>query len=825
VIFGYGFASPFIKHQGDGKKKTEQVETTHVCMPYVEGGESAALGWVYDANNLCGGHYVQKTLHDTPLLNVTADNFSLKADGRSTVSGNVVVKSKLKELSGDTAYIYRDKGKVKRIELLGHVVMNEPLHLMRARRGTYYPENGSGKLHDALYRMLYGNDKTAWGRACLIHRDTKGNVHLKDVSYSTCPPQIHTWEIKARKIDLNKAESRGVARDATFYLYQLPLLYTPYLSFPLDNRRKSGFLVPRMGYASQNGFNVLTPYYLNLAPNYDATLLPHYYSLRGVMLGAQFRYLLFKSLGAFEGHFLPSDRAFKQFKLENIGLDPALSDVSDNRFSIKWDQKTAFSKNLHLQMKYQQVSDNYYLQDFVNTLSLASTNQLERILKLTYQDTHWTFSSMVQNYQTLHPFNQPPVLGAYSRTPQLRAYGQYLALPNHFYFTWLNQMDGFRLGSLDQTETPVGLRYHVNPTLGMTKETRYGYIRPSVSLYGSYYDLSRYVGQDKHFSVLLPVSALDMNLFFQKSLSSHWTQTLEPRFFYLYTPFRYQSDIPVFDTGYFFPSYNLLFRTNRFAGFDRIGDANHLSFGLTSRFLHDGREGLRLSLGSSLLFANERVELCESFRRQYCRDNPNQLAFFSGQRGLAPIEAEAEIPLNSQLSLLSNVAWNTRDNQVTNAMMNLHYEPKLNYIVNFSYGFFSNGDAINFNNSDNNNVNLSQFRVSYAWPINIRWRGIGAYSYNVSHRFLMTYLFGLQYDTCCVAVRFLGGRAFRYYNPVQGPVYANNVYLQFLLKGLGSVSTTDPSGVVRTFLPSYRDEFGGGVATGASNMAIPGMAG
>lgn len=797
-----------------GETRPPLFESTPICLAHPPGEASKKLGWVLDNDSLCGGHYEPKPIQDSPQFKVTADNFALRASGRSTAKGNVVVRSKQREVTANTAHIFRDKGKVTHIELLGNVILNEPDHLMRAKRASFHPKRGDGEVEEVLYRVKNKN-QFAWGNACLVKRDTKGNLAFKEVSYSTCPPASHLWEIKARELKLNKASSRGEVKDATFYFFNLPVLYTPYFSFPLDNKRKSGFLMPHMGYQTQNGLNLLLPYYFNLAPNYDFTFLPRYLLLRGMMYGGQFRYLTNLSQGTLEGYFLPNDSAFKQFKLQNLQFAPSLANESNNRYSLKWDNVTHFTDKWQFRAKYQSVSDNYYLQDFVNNLSLASNNQLERLYQLWYTDTHWTFQANVQDYQTLHPFNQPPVLGVYARTPQIMANAEYLALPHHFYFTMLNELDNFRLSELDNATTPEGVRYHLNPLLGVTKETQYGYIRPSIQLYGSVYDLTNTNAANPHQSIFLPVTALDTNFYFAKPLSAHWMQTFEPRLFYLYVPFKNQSSVPVFDTGNYFPSYDLLFRRNRFAGFDRMGDANHLSFGFTSRLMHDGREGFRLSLGSSVLFAKEKVRLCEDFRNLYCLSNPNQLDFFSGDKGLAPIQGEAEVPINEKWSLLGNVAWDTQDNQVTNAMMNVHYEPIYNHIVNFSYGFFSNGDAIDFGNNNDNivqNLNdLNQFRISYAWPLTVRWRSVGAYSYNISHRFLMTYLFGLQYDTCCVAVRFMAGSAYRFFNPEQGPVYGNNVYLQFLLKGIGSAGTSDPSGVIKTFLPSYRDPFSGGI--------------
>ena len=204
---------------------------------------------------------------------------------------------------------------------------------------------------------------------------------------------------------------------------------------------------------------------------------------------------------------------------------------------------------------------------------------------------------------------------------------------------------------------------------------------------------------------------------------------------------------------------------------------------------------------------HQKVFLCENFQGVACQDSTTRVGYLSPASGFVPIQFEAELQLNDHLSILNNVAWSMASRSINNAMVNFHYEPQANHIINAGYGFLVDGDPVQLAGIDKKNTNLHQIRISYAWPYSDHWRGVGAWNYNISHHFAMSYLFGLQYDDCCVALRLLGGRSYLAYNPVGAPAYANNIYLQVLLKGLGSVANNDPFAVIKSFLPTFRDEF------------------
>lgn len=776
------------------------------------------LKWVSSKKHMCGGTYTEKQIKKVPGFQLTADEMDISLEGKSTVRGKVLVHHDDKILSAKLANIYRHEGQVKEIELIDNVEFNEPNHTILANKGRFLVQDYSGSLFDILYRLkladgdssLLSNTDSlvAWGKACFAKRDSLGNLTLSHVTYSTCPPNKRTWDLKAKEIKLNKKESKGVAQQAVLYFKDFPFLYLPYISFPLDTKRKSGFIGSELALTSQSGIDYRFPYYINIAPNLDATLYPHYLSRRGFMFGGEFRYLYPWGSGISQLHFLPNDKAFKNFKEANLWVAPQLATLSNNRYSFKWLHDSNITTNLSLHIDLETVSDDYYLQDFNNNLSVVSDNQLLRQLRLNYTTDHWNYNLVFQDYQTLHPFNQSTTNGVYARVPSLSGVGLYQELPYHLQLGILMRLDNFLWQGDNASLTPQGYRFHLSPTLSWLEQKEGYYFNPKFTLHSSHYDLKNYNGMPKTLSRLIPISSLDMGLQLERPVFYSWRQTLEPRLYYLYVPYVKQYEIPEFDTGNYLPTFNQLFRDNRFSGLDRVGDANQISYGLSSRFIDSfGIEQLKLSVGGFYKLQREKVSICQNLQGSACNDSTDRFGYTSPAAGLGPTVVEADLKLSSQVSMLGSIALDLRKTKVNNALVNFHYEPMRNHIINAGFGFIVNGDPIQLANVSEADINLKQFRLSYAWPYNAHWRSVGAWSYNLSHAFSTSYLVGVQYDDCCMALRFLGGRAYRNYNPNGAPTYSNNVYLQILLKGLGSAANNDPGGVIKNFLPTFVDDF------------------
>lgn len=783
------------------------------------------LGWEEQASSpVCLGSY--KPLVVTPLtqadqIHIMADNVSLYREKRSTLSGHVEIQQAERVVNAQTAFIYRntETNKVTKIEFLGNVRYLEPDKLMIARKAVINPQDNSGMTTDVLYRFKSEKKDEplpAWGRASLIQRFANKNYLLHKATYTTCAPQDKAWDIEAGSIELDNEKGMGVARNAKIRIREWPVLYTPYLSFPLNKERKSGFLLPLVGYSNVGGFDFGLPYYWNMATNYDLTLIPHLYSERGVMMGGDFRYLTTNSIGHIGANILPQDRAYSQFLQNNEVEFPWLRSQSTNRWSFDIRQTTQFTSNLQLNVNVQQVSDDYYLQDFSSNLALLTQRQLLRQADLNYTTEHWFFRGMAQSYQTLHPINESPISNVYERLPQLMAHGFYTDLPWHANLNILGQYDQFhwpdrQLDPLAGPQ-PQGPRFHLNPILSFPHRRPWGYITPSVQVVENRYEVQNNWGAiQSENNRTIPRYSLDGGLYFDRNtrlLGSNFIQTLEPRLFYLNVPYQNQTTIPVYDSGNMIFNADQLFRTNRFSGFDRIGDANQLAYALTSRWLSEetGSERLNIAVGQIKYFSKRRVQLCQSVTG-FCLDDPNAFGNLSSDAPTSPIASRATYHFNPIWGITGDYVWDPATNAANNSDLNLHYQPDPDRIITLGYSYFVNGDMTQVRERGTENNSLHQATLAGAWPLNDKWSAVSAYTHNISKNYSMMTLAGLQYDSCCWAVRALGGRTFKSLNSRFEPQYNNNIYLQIMLKGLGSVSNSDPSGILSTFIPGYNDHF------------------
>lgn len=783
------------------------------------------LGWQSEPSSpICLGSYQPITV--TPLaqpdeVRILADSVSFYHDKPSTLSGHVEVQQTLRVVNAQTAYVYRDvkTNKVTKIEFLGDVRYMEPDKLMIARKATINPQDQSGQTEDVLYRFKSGRRHAllpAWGRASLIQRFANKDYLLRRATYTTCAPQDKAWDIQAESITLDNANGKAVARNARVRIREWPVFYTPYLSFPTNRERKSGFLLPIVGYSNIGGFDFGLPYYWNIAPNQDMTLIPHLYSERGLMMGGEYRYLTTNSTGIIRGDFLPKDEAYSDFLRNNEAQFPRLQGQSTNRWSFGMLETTHFAPNVQLNVNVQQVSDDYYLQDFSSNLALLTQRQLLRQADLTYTTDHWLFRGMGQSYQTLHPVNESPIANVYERLPQLLAQGLYYDLPFNANFNILGQYDQFHwpierwnIGPLNQ---PQGPRFHINPILSLPQVKPWGFITPSVQFVENYYEVQNNWGMtNSDINRIIPRFSLDSGLNFERDLTllgRAFTQTLEPRVFYLRVPYQNQTTIPVYDSGYMIFNQDQLFRTNRFSGFDRIGDANQLAYAVTSRWLSEetGAERANFSIGQIKYFADRKVQLCRS-PTGYCVDDPNAFGAVSSVSETSPIASRAVYHFNPVWGITGDYVWDPATHATNNGNLNLHYQPEINQIISFGYSYLVNGDMTQVREMGTEDNALHQATLAFAWPLSDKWSAVGAYTHNISKNYSMMTLVGLQYDSCCWAMRALGGRTFQSLNASYEPQYNNNIYLQILLKGLGSLANSDPSNIISTYIPGYQDQF------------------
>lgn len=822
------------------------------------------LGWVASNGNRCNGYYLEppiiysSDLTRDDLLQVTSDQYFFSPSGTSRGEGTVTLTRFGQQVTANKAFFYRDilTNKLSAIELVDHVSLREPNTLVIAKRGRFDLMTQSKSLHDILYRTAIYSDRnfqpsstdiedtrherkvmqlSAWGEAKQFHQEQANVYQYEQVSYTTCPPLTHIWKMQASRLVLNKETGRGTARHARLLFKGVPVFYAPYFNFPIDKRRQTGFLSPIIGTSSKSGSSLALPFYWNLAPNYDSTITPAFYTRRGFQLTDLTRYLTPKSSGAVQFSVLPNDLEFQDFRLAAIekfqpslisttqGNLHRLENASDTRGAFSWQDKTIFNPHWSTNIDVNYASDDYYLKDMSNNLNAITQNQLLQQAEANYKGQNWNFIGRIQGYQTLHPVDEPVVFNnQYMRFPQLILSGNYPNMPAGLDYTIYNDLSHFdiRHDPGMALQQPIGNRLHVQPVVSRPWLLPYLTVTPRVQLAATQYGLAN-VAQDnlQRQSRVLPIFDINSKLFFTRQVK--WfdqlaEQTLEPQLYYVYIPYRKQDNIPLFDTTQNTLTYDQLFNYNRFSGIDRIGDTHQVSMGLASRWIdsQSGLEKVRLGIGQIFYFKNRQVTLCNP-NDALCLQN--NLATTQGNHyNRSPIAGVLDYHFNSDWAATANTIWNTQMRQLDNQSFTLHYQPiGTQKIFNIGYDFVRNGDAITRNNNtsastpDLQLTNLSQTNISFGWPVARDWSAVGRWSQNWSHnKHFQNLLYGLQYDSCCWAVRFVTGRVFTGLSQNNTFQYDTKFFLQFALKGLDNIGNADPSGLINSSISGYQSNFG-----------------
>ncbi len=802
------------------------------------------LDWEQMPINICGGFYREPDIvtrfpnppnFQTQKTTITADRpvfFSLK--GTSTLEGNVTVIQPGRQVLANRAYLNRDPqtGKISTIDLVGDVHYRESGKLIVAKRTHIDLKNKFANLESAVYRFTKKTSNgilNAWGTLRSGEREATGILNLYHATYSTCPPTTDTWRVKAEHLRLDRESGEGTATNSILDIKNIPVFYVPYFSFPIDDRRKTGFLFPTFSFlSSTNGSTISAPFYFNLAPNYDATYIPTFFSKRGLQSNLLFRYLTEMSSGAFNFSVLPDDKVFEKFQQnaarnflsvpnEAVFLKQLQND-SSSRFSGSYTNYTTFDEHWSDNLNFNYVSDDYYLQDFGNTPIIANADQLLEEADLNYQGTNWRFLGRFQGYQTLHPINEAPIQNQYNRLPELTLDGDYPNEDGGLDYELHTQLINFdqQRNFVNGQPVVVGQRYHLEPGISLPIGNSSGYIKPQLLIDETDYQLSdreinlNQVGFPASVSRTLPIFDVDGGLFFDRQmqfLDKSYDQTLEPRVYYLYVPYANQDNIPIFDTN--LPPFNFsqLFQTNRFVGLDRIGDANQVSTALTTRFLNEdsGEQRLRMSVGEIFYLQKRRV--CDDIT---CADDPTH------NDNNSPVIGELQYNLNQAWSIVSDLAWDVNRNNTNNGDVNLLYNTDPRHIFTLGYSYLRDGDILNpvanplINSAlipSSSVNNLNRINLGAAWPLTQHWSAIGDWNYNISHSHPQVYFYGAQYDACCWAMRLLVSRTITAENPNGQNQFVNQFYVQLQLKGLGNVGNNDPSSILASMLPGYQDIF------------------
>ncbi|MEW9680325.1 LPS-assembly protein LptD [Pseudomonas sp. TE50-2] len=785
----------------------------------------------------CGGAYIEPTRpgmsDSTPkdesptYINAKVSKYQQEQQ-IATLAGDVVMRQGSMQAEADEANLYQAEN---RGELKGNVKIRDNGSLVVGDEAQIQLDTGEARVDNAEYVMHKSHIR---GNALYAKRAENAIIRLKDGTYTTCEPGSNAWQLKGNNITLNPATGFGTATNVTLRVKDFPVFYTPYIYFPIDDRRQSGFLPPSFSSSSDTGFMLVTPYYFNLAPNYDATLYPRYMAKRGLLMEGEFRYLTKSSEGQFGGGFLNDKDDDRELQ----------TDYKKDRWMVNWQHKGGLDDRLMTEVDYTDISDPFYFQDLESDqIGVESRDLVNQQGALTYRGDSYTARLNLHAYEMATISQITP----YDKLPQITFNGMLPYHPGGFDLSYETEAVRFdrdlkndivtdKDGNLDTSAGIPGRRLDENvfgvarsngtrlnlaPAISLPMEASYGFITPKLKYVYTHYDLDLdgkgkrdlidnpgmtglYGDFKSNQNRDVPIFSVDSGLYFDRNtqlFGTNYRQTLEPRLFYLYVPYKDQTDIPLFDTGETTFNYASLFRDNRFSGTDRIGDENKLSLGVTNRWIEDnGFQRQRFSIGQAFYFKDRKVQLPGIDYRT--RDD--------SKSDVSPYALEYEYAFNRDWRFNSDFNWDPDSRSTRSGSAMFHYQPEdnPNKIVNLGYRY--RNDLITYDSQTGNwkvgggdygtpgtpnyikdYYKIQQHDFSVIWPIVPQWSVIARWQHDYNRNRTLEAMGGFEYDNCCWKLRLIN-RYWIDYDDFSQALPQNEkgdhgIFLQIVLKGLGGV--------------------------------------
>jgi LPS-assembly protein len=678
-----------------------------------------------------------------------ADRVQGTIDKSIEAAGNVVVRRRGQVLYSDLLEYSVPENAVT---ISGNVRLDRLGDIVTGDQAFYDLDTESGYISNPTYRLRQLGARGQANRLLILDRN---NYRAERATYTSCAVGDDDWYLRVNRLDLDRIQDVGVARNATVRFKGAPILYTPWMDFPLSNRRKTGFLPPTIGSSSTSGFEFALPFYWNIAPNRDFTFTPRLLSRRGILLNNEFRYLEPKFAGQARVEYIPYDREF--------GAD---------RYAYAFAHDQRFSRRLSGRLRLEGVSDDTYFVDLSDKIAVTSQTVLPREAVLNYNGDWWELTGRFLKFQTLQDplvasdpslFVDPP----YGRVPQvlLRAARQNVL---GFDLDFFGEFDAFQHPNRIEAR-----RQFYYPSVSLPLRHSLFYVTPKV---GYTYTLYNYTNTDRESDVRsLPTASVDSGMTFERDTTVFgraFSQTLEPRLYYVYIPFRDQDDLPLFDT--FVRDFNLseLFSENRFSGPDRINDANQITLAATTRLLEPktGTEWIRATLGQRYYFEEQRVTLPPPDDQSVSGGRSDLLALVSGNvaRGWA---------------VDWGLQYDVEQSHARKFDLGVRYQPQLGKVLNFGYRYTRD--------------TLEQVDFSTQWPLARRWVALARVNYSIQDNSLLEGLLGLEYNAGCWTARVV---AHRFVTTTEE--YSSSIFFQLELHGLSRLGT-NPLELLRSNIVGY----------------------
>lgn len=640
---------------------------------------------------------------ETPAF-LEADQLEGKKDNQIEATGNVILRKRGQSIRADRLLYFQN---TQDLDALGSVVLEQSGNIMRGPHLQLNLDSYLGIMERPVYSLAESDGR---GSADLLHIQGKQHYMLDKATYTTCPADNEDWQLKMNELEIDRDRQIGTAQHAWVEFMGVPILYSPWMNFGLKGQRKSGFLAPKFGSTSKGGSELTLPYYWNIAQNRDATIAPRIMTKRGLMLNNEFRYLEPKYFGELHADVLPGDAIAKRTR---------------SRLAVKHQQTLATGLTGYVDLN--SVSDDAYFRDLGDAVN--STSQVNQLQEggLTYGAAWWNATARVQRYQTLQdPI--APIVVPYARLPQLNMAAQRNYAGANV--TFAGEFVDFRHPAL-----PNGRRLVLNPSVSYPLVSAPAfYVTPKLGLHSTYYQMgANFATPLPNSSRTLPILSVDSGIAFEREWDlpgGGYTQTLEPRAFYVFVPFKDQALLPNFDSAQADFSFTQMFTENRFFGNDRVGDANQVTMALTSRLLEQGNgvERLKMMVGERFSFTAPRVNLVTPAASTNRSDI--LLAVAGSVTNAWALDSEFQFDPNQSHTQRYNIA--------------ARYRPETGKLLNLGYRFARN--------------TLRGIDVSTQWPLSSHWHAVGRWNYSLQDRQLLEAIAGLEYNQSCWTLRLVAQR-------------------------------------------------------------------
>lgn len=772
-----------------------------------------------DMPAVCGGSFVapprfypdaNKLPEEAP-LRATADESEWLDDGTAQLRGNVHITQGYRQLFADQVDVNRSENTAY---LRGAIEMREPNLLVRGKAAEIHTDSRAAAIEDATYVL---HDDFIHGSASYAARETSGELTLTDGNYTRCEPGKEIWRVTGGEITIDNIERQGVARNVRLEIVDIPVFYFPYLRFPVGDARLSGLLFPSISNNDENGWDIAVPYYWNIAPQMDATIVPRYIQYRGTGAEVEVRHLsqLFNTEVRAAG--LPNDKGGddeQARELINAGFPEDLVNPAKgtDRWLFDLEQQGSNGTFWRTDIDYTKVSDADYFRDLdTANLSVSAETNLNQSVAGSIRNEHWQARLRLQEYQLLVKDR----FDTYSQLPRFNVDGNYrwgdLALSMKNEVTAWDHDDTQTIRFIADVGNPDSVRestrnfvnadrLRLDYLLDWDKQWLWGYFTPGLA--------ARYLGYRIDEQFLNPDASdtpeasagqltLDTGLYFERNgyaWGHEYVQTLEPRLFALVSSHADQSDFfdvstnrtdggndLLYDTTLFTFSYDQLFRDSRFTGNDRIDDADRVALGLTTRFIEptSGRDLLTASVGQVFYSEDARIDRFEIVEDAAPRSE---------------LAARLESRPHQFLRIGSEIVYDDTEQNINRGNFSLRYLDDDFRIFNLGYVYQRNDDPLVLADDEVTDKSIRQGNASAALPVNAHTSILAGANYDFTYNRELEYLAGVEYDSCCYRARLVWRRSLD--NDLADVVTAEElefdegIYLEIQLKGLAGLGTT-----------------------------------